>query len=57
MCLSMYCNILHYVFVIYVEYCYYKFIELGLEGSTETHRPEGFIELWPRVANELCMVF
>ena len=26
MCLSVYCNILHYVFVIYVEYCCYELL-------------------------------
>ena len=35
MCLSVYCDILHYVFVIYVEYYYYELIELGLEGPPE----------------------
>ena len=49
-------DILHYVFVIYVEYRYYKLTGLGPEGPTKTHRPEGLIELYPRVATELCMV-
>ena len=30
-----YCDILHYVFVIYVEYYYYELIELGPEGPSE----------------------
>ena len=45
MCLSVYGAILHYIFMIYVEYCYYEFTELGLEGLTKTHRLEGHIEL------------
>ena len=35
MCLPVYCDILHYVFVIYVEYYYYELIELGPEGPPE----------------------
>ena len=38
MCLLEYCVILHYIFVIYVEY-YIELIELG---------PEGPPELWDR---------
>ena len=46
MCYIEYCDILHYIFLIYAEYYYYERIELGPEGppelwdqrvSTETH--------------------
>ena len=35
MCLFVYCDILHYVSVIYVEYCYYELVEFGPEGPPD----------------------